>query len=369
MIGIYLPVYLLLSECTLVEISLFYTLLFSVGILTTFILMLRFVRHINISMAIAFIFRGLFYLSLYFGWHWIIMGILFGLAVGLYWPFVDLTLITLPKHKNAGFRISILYGLSQIASIFGPMLGGFAIVSVSYQFLFIFISVMLIPAEVVALKMGKLNYNYEKPSLDFYREYCRTNPHSKVLFIFSPLYGIIYMQSWVYYPLILRLFSDTEFSMGIIQTVINFLVVLSFLAAGRLFDLKRGRIIIVTALALEMISMLIIAYSFNIEMFTVGGWISLFGFSLMAAPYWAIVKSAVEQKHYPALVLLTGCLISVSRILFLLLVIPLFVSFGFTEIYLIISILVFLGLIAMLLFTSELYLPRKLTENETESYG
>lgn len=355
MLGIYLPVYILDTGYTATGLSLFFILVFSFNAISSFLSISLFTRRMNLGLFTSLVFRGIFYFSIFLAIDWQIIAPIFGFAIGLYWSFIDLSLITLPRREESGLRIGILYMATQIAGIVGPVIGGFIITDFGYSNLFLMAAMLLIPTAILALLVGQLKTDFENPSTRFVKEYFKSNKDNRLLLIFIPLYGLITAQMWVYYPLLLRQWGQTEFGMGIIQTTVGILVAVTLVGAGKLFDLNRGRHVIISSLFMQTISLLMLGIAWNVEVFTVAGWMVSLASSLMTSPFWATIARTTETRFYPSLIIMVTSLLNSGRVVAFIVFEPLLAGGNLMLIYFIVAGITLVGLLVAFNFSDYFY--------------
>ncbi len=304
-------------------------------------------------MALSLLIRGFFYYSLYSYLNWHIMALTFGLAIGLYWSVMDLAAIYLPK-SNRGFKIGLLYSLMNTASMIGPIIGGFIITYIGYGELFVISLLLLIPAVLSALLIRRFNWNFKKIDFSALKNYLN-NKTGLIILLFTLVYGVISVPGWIYQPVLLNQLAGTEFNMGIIQTIVNILVSLSYIIAGRFFDRNKARILLISALIMEGLSMIIIGFSKSVEVFTVGSWISSLSIALIAAPFWGLLSRSISREKYNALILFTSIALGGVRMISIALLEPLFVIGSITLIFTILSIIIISGAVIVYLIPEELF--------------
>jgi len=357
-LGLFLPIFLVSIGTTPTELSLFFITLFSVVYISGIIGIIFFHKKANLVIIASMFFRGFFYYLLFIYASWQPLAIIFGIAIGLYWYIIDLSLIYIPKNKK-GLRIGIFYGLMSLASIIGPILGGFVIASFGYNSLFLFVIILLIPTIISAYFIGKFKWEFKPIKLQAIKNLLKKK-HIKIILFFVPIYGIIFMQSIFYYPLLLHQYVGTELGMGIIQTVINVLVAVSYLLAGKIFDLQKGKFILILSMMIIGVSLIGISVSPTIETFTVSSWISNFGFALIASPFWAMIGASVNKEDLASLVILTNLFLVSGRVIAVIFLNPLLVANNFGLIYLILGSLAFVGMICAFFIPSELFNKQKI---------
>jgi MFS family permease len=352
-LGIFLPIFILTTGASLSDLSFFYITMFSIGYISGSIAITFFSRKANFVMFISMIFRGLFYFSLYLYTSWHIFAITFGIAIGLYWYIIDLSLLYLPKNQR-GLKIGLFYGLTYAASIIGPIFGGYIISFFGYSSLFIYVIILLIPTSITVYLVGKYNWNFNPVKFEFFKKFLK-NREGKIFLIFVPIYGIIFVQSIFYYPLLLNQFTGSELGMGVIQTIINILVAVSFLFAGKIFDLKKGRLILIPAVFIVGFALIGIGFSTTIEIFTAFSWLSSFGFALVASPFWAIIGSSTSKKNLANIIVFTNLLLVLGRVIAILLLEPFLAVGNYQFIYISIGALALFGTLIAFLFPNKLF--------------
>ncbi|MEM2109322.1 MAG: hypothetical protein QW327_02415 [Candidatus Odinarchaeota archaeon] len=360
-IAIFLPIFLLKTGLNVAELSAFYIVMFAFNILSSVLSLLFFMNKGNILMALSLLVRGLFYYSLYSYLNWHILALTFGLAIGLYWSVMDLAIIYIPK-ENRGFKIGILYGLMNTASMIGPIIGGFIISYIGYSELFFTAILLLIPALLSALLIGRFNWDFKQVDFSFLKKYFN-NKLGLIIILFTLIYGVISVPSWIYQPILLNRFAGTEFNMGIIQTIVNLLVSISYIAAGRFFDLNRARIILISALFIEGASMIIMGISTSIEIFTLGSWASSFGIALTAAPFFGLLSRTMSKDKYNSLIFFTSIALGGSRLITIAVLEPLLILGDLTLIFIILGVIIWIG------FATAFLLPKDLFNNKNQVQG
>ena len=361
MIAIFLPIFLLKTGLNVTELSAFYIVMFAFNILSSVLSLLFFMNKGNILMALSLLVRGLFYYSLYSYLNWHILALTFGLAIGLYWSVMDLAIIYIPK-EDRGFKIGILYGLMNTASMLGPIIGGVIISYIGYSELFLTAILLLIPAFLSALLIGRFNWDFKRVDFSFLKKYFNRKL-GLIILLFTLIYGVISVPGWIYQPLLLNRFAGTEFNMGIIQTIVNLLVSVGYIAAGRFFDLNRARIILISALFIEGASMIIMGVSTSIEIFTLGSWASSFGTALTAAPFFGLLSRTMSKGKYNSLIFFTSIALGGSRLITIALLEPLLVIGDLTLIFIILGIIIWIG------FATAFLIPKDLFNNKNQIQG
>ncbi|WEU40576.1 MAG: hypothetical protein OdinLCB4_001195 [Candidatus Odinarchaeum yellowstonii] len=352
-IGIFLPIYLLKTGLNLSELSLFFIIMFAFNILSAALSLLFLMNKGPILMALSLLVRGFFYYSLFAYLDWHIIALVFGLAIGLYWSVMDLAIIYFPK-SNRGFKIGMLYSLMNTASMLGPIIGGFVITYIGYGGLFIVSILLVIPAILSALLIGDINWDFKKIDFSVLKNYLN-NKKGLIILFFTLVYGMTSVPGWIYQPILLNQLAGTELNMGVIQTVVNILVSLSYIIAGRFFDRNRARVLLILALIIEGTSMIIIGFSTSIELFTVGSWLSSLGIALLAAPFWGVLSKSVSKEKFNVLIFFTSIALGGVRMISIALLEPLLIIGNLMLIFNIIGVIIFLGLIAAYLLPKELF--------------
>lgn len=355
MLGIYLPIYILDTGSTPTGLSLFFVLVFSFNAISSFLSLTLFKKRMSLGLFVSLVFRGVFYFSIFLAMDWQIIAPIFGFAVGLYWSFIDLSLIALPKREESGLRIGILYMAMQIAGIIGPIIGGFIITDFGYSNLFLMAVALLMPTAVLALSVGQLKTDFEIPSARFVKEYFKNSRDNRLLLVFVPLYGLITAQMWVYYPLLLRQWGQTELGMGIIQTTVGIFVAVTLIGAGKLFDLNRGRHVIISSLLMQTVSLLMLGIAWTVEIFTVAGWVVSLASSLMTSPFWATIAGTTEKRFYPSLVIMVTSLLNSGRVAAFIMFEPLLARGDLALIYFIVAGIALVGLLVAFNFSGYFY--------------
>lgn len=358
-LSIFLPIFLLKTGLNVLELSFFYIVMFSSSIIISLLSLLFFMKKGNLLMVTSLFMRGVFYYSLYAFLNWHILAIAFGLAIGLYWSVVDLALIYLPK-KRWGLKIGILYSLMNTASMLGPIIGGAVVSYLGYTELFLTALFLLIPAVASALLIGDFGWQFKKIDSSFLINYFKSRA-GIILLLVTPIYGVISVPGWIYQPLLLNQYAGSEFNMGIIQTLINLLVSISYLAAGKLFDLNKARSILILALFIEGVSMVTIGFSQSIEVYTAGSWLASFGAALIAAPFWGVISRTAFKENYNAIIFFTIIALGGSRIISLALLAPLLASGDIQTIFVILAVVIWAGTVLAL------FIPKHFFDNRNHS--
>ncbi|MBI4095868.1 MAG: MFS transporter [DPANN group archaeon] len=233
-IGIFLPNYYLELGLSINQIILLnavqFILLGSIPLL-----MLRFFPSIFERLITAGIgLKILFFALLMFTKNPILLGIVNGVALAMFWPAFNLMLFRFSNIKHRGLLVGALYvAVPSLASIAGPFLGGALIHFFKFNTTFIFGIISLAVAAVLSLF---IKHQPVTDKLDI--------PKNKLLWIFGAIiviYGFTEI-SWIAYPLFLHKLTGGFLNMGIVATILAAIIAVASLVAGKFSEVEHHRI-------------------------------------------------------------------------------------------------------------------------------
>jgi len=165
----------------------------------------------------------LFYIALIFIKHPIILGLAYGMSIATFWPSFNLLQFRLSETKMRARTLSLFSSvIPSLASIIGPVIGGFIIQNFSFEHLFATVIFFYFAAFLLSTK------------IEFKSEHCKFQiPFSRkftMFFVTFIFWGFI-ESYWIAYPLFVYTLSGNALFMGFVYsfsaimiTILNFLI-------------------------------------------------------------------------------------------------------------------------------------------------
>ena len=239
MINVFIPIYLLKLNYDLSSVMIFYLFLNLFHALFVFPaakISSRFGFKHSLSYSIPFLI--IFYILLYtietYQWPLLLIAFLFGINNALFWVGYHTDFSRFSKKKCRGEEVGLIKILVSIASVLGPLIGGFILVFTSFHFLFILVSILLL-ISMIPLFLSKdihnpINFSIKQVFID-------QKPKDYITFL---SHGIETGVGNVIWPIFIFFFILKSYtSLGFVTTL-SFLFSLIFLfIIGKFSDIRR----------------------------------------------------------------------------------------------------------------------------------
>jgi len=240
MVGIFVPVYFYTLGFSLLKITLYYALIY-----TLYLFLIPVGAHIasrrgfehSILYSIPFLILQLLLLFLLPKWPFIfyLLPLVVVIYKSLYWPAYHADFAHYTKEGQRGREVSTLQVLSSILTVIGPIAGGFIIGVFGFKILFIVVSIILF-ASAVPLFTTKEQFIPD----DFYYKHAFRRLFRKENR--SSFFGFIgtaeFLVQEAFWPIFIFLVVESYLSLGAITSIATFVGVGSLLYFGHLADKK-----------------------------------------------------------------------------------------------------------------------------------
>ncbi|HEA46167.1 MAG TPA: MFS transporter [Candidatus Pacearchaeota archaeon] len=241
-IAIFVPVYLLTLGFSIQNIALYFLVyLTSVLLCFPFGLTLNSKIGIKKTMGVGIFFLIIGYLllnSLQFGnIHYLFVAFVFGTSTGFYWSGFHLEFSKFSDKRKEASEISMLNILAMTAGAAGPLLGAIFISKISFNFLFLIVSGLLLLSVVPLFftKDTKIKYKFSL------KETLRADTKKKAMaYQASAVLGIA---NAIFWPLFIFLTLKNVLSLGIIITVTAFIEIIFLFFIGKLSDKHKYKVL------------------------------------------------------------------------------------------------------------------------------
>ncbi|MDP3640317.1 MAG: MFS transporter [Nanoarchaeota archaeon] len=242
-----------------------------------------------------------------------VLGMLSGVAIAFYWIGMHLVFVKASDHQHRGEEVSLQMVFSILASLLGPLLGGFLIVAFGFPVVFAASSFFLLLSAVVLFSSKEKHVPYHFS----WRSLLQRSDWRNALFFISQ--GSRATAEGTIWPLFIFFILGNYFSLGVVGSILSGVSALVIWFMGRYSDHTSKRKIIWLATGFESISWFLRALvrtTLHVFGVTIFGALTL-GF--LAAPLGALVYDK-GQRHAAAYFVQREMFISLGRILVLLLV-------------------------------------------------
>ena len=166
MIGIFIPLYLLSVDYSLIQVFLFYAIISIIhgtfGIIAGKITSKYGIKHtILFSVPILILFYTLLYLIPNFPILFYIAPIFYGIHSSMFWIAFHSEFSKVSKKKDTGKAISIRKLLINVFSVLGPLIGGLIITFLGFKILFGVVSLLLLCSTIPLFKTKDIYFSYD----------------------------------------------------------------------------------------------------------------------------------------------------------------------------------------------------------------
>lgn len=235
LISIFIPLYLLNLGYSLVDVLIFY-IIFCVlhSIFSFFAAKLSIRMGLKHSIAMSIPFLILFYILLYtlttYNWPLSLLALVAAVQNSLFWVAFHMDFTKFSARKVRGEEFSMLRLISSALNVIGPLVGAVIISFISFHYLFIFVSSLLIFSLIPLFysKDTKIKHNFSVKKM-----FETSSIKNLIVFMGS---GAEYGAALVIWPLFVFLIVGTYLSLGIITSLATFLSLITVYIVGRLCD-------------------------------------------------------------------------------------------------------------------------------------
>ena len=235
LISIFIPLYLLNLGYSLVDVLLFYiTFCVLHSVFSYFAAKMSLRIGLKHSIAMSMPFLILFYILLYtltpYNWPLSLLALVAAVQNSLFWVAFHMDFTKFSTKKVRGEEFSMLRIITSVLNVIGPMVGAVIISFLSFHYLFIFVSSLLIISLIPLFYSKDIRIRHE-----FSLEKMVKTSSLKNLVVFMGS-GAEYGAALVVWPLFIFLIVGTYISLGIITSLATFLSLITVYLVGRLCD-------------------------------------------------------------------------------------------------------------------------------------
>jgi len=170
LIGIFIPIYLLTLNYSVSQVLVFYIMLYAFLLFFAFFAIIvankiGLQQTINLRFPYLFIYLISLFLLKSISLPLSIIALFGGLQMALYWIPLHILFTREAKHKEVGSSTSKLFAFPQLASMAGPILGGFIAAMLGFKILFIFVFLILFISVIPLFGSKQIKTSFKfKPS-------------------------------------------------------------------------------------------------------------------------------------------------------------------------------------------------------------
>ncbi len=235
LISIFIPLYLLNIGYSLFEVLTFY-MVFCVfhSVLSFFAAKFSLNRGIKHSIALSMPFLIIFYILLYtlstYNWPLALLALVASVQNTLFWISFHMDFTKFSEKKVRGKEFSILKLITSALNVIGPVVGAVIISFISFHYLFVFVSALLIVSLIPLFYSKEIKIKHEIKLKKLLKS---TSLKNLVVFMGS---GAEYGAAGVIWPLFVFVIVGTYISLGIITSIATFLSLITVYLVGRMCD-------------------------------------------------------------------------------------------------------------------------------------
>ena len=235
LISIFVPLYLLGIGYSLIDVLTFY-IIFCVfhSILSLFAAKLSVKIGLKHSIALSMPFLILFYILLYTlttnNWPLALVALVAAVQNSLFWVSFHMDFTKFSAKKKRGEEFGILRIITTTLNAVGRVLGAIIISFVSFHYLFVFVSALLVISFVPLFLSKEIKIRRE---ISFRKMLKISSLKDFIVFMGS---GAEYGAALVVWPLFIFLIVGTYISLGIITSIATFISLLTVYIVGRMCD-------------------------------------------------------------------------------------------------------------------------------------
>jgi len=261
LIGIFVPIYfyqeLGFSLVQTLSFYAFYSVVMAASMPLAASFASRFgVKHsVMLSMPLYIIFLFLMYLMPTLRMNLMIPAAIVGISLAFYWTGMHLTFYHASDHQHRGEEFGKREGLTILAGLVGPLLGGLMIISLGFKSVFLLSSVILILSSVIIFRTDD-----EYPTFHFSvrtmwdKKYWQNS-------LFFVCRGSQVMANGVIWPLFVFSVVGGYFSLGLMGSILSAVTALLLFIVGKFSDHVDKRAIIRGVAGFESLSWILKAFS------------------------------------------------------------------------------------------------------------
>ncbi|MBS7632627.1 hypothetical protein KEJ15_03255 [Candidatus Bathyarchaeota archaeon] len=274
------------------------------------LLLLRTVKNFERIISWGIFFTMFFYIILSFIKNPVVLGITYGLSIATFWPSFNLLQFRLGETKVRARTISLFSSIiPSLASIGGPVVGGFIIDSFEFHALFAVAVALYFIAFFLSLR---IRFSQETCGFSVPR-----NGKFAVFFVSFVLLGLT-ESYWVAYPLFVLGVSGTVLNMGLVLALSAIVISMVTFLVNWLSDIKRARVTFaVIGVALNAAWYVALSFVSTTSEVVALSMISGLG-SAFSISWFAFYGDSFERYSYASILVLMETGLMIGRILNLL---------------------------------------------------
>lgn len=319
MVGIFVPIYLLQSGFHLHQVFIFYAIAYIVE-LFLFIYASRFSsafgikRSILLSMPIIIIFFvGLYNIDALFAVlpSWLVfLGLpsVFASSMFLYWFSFHVDFAKFSDSKNEGKQVGMLQAITTLFSVLGPLFGGLIIYMLSFEILFIIVTIIFFAATLPLFLTDEIH----TPEQDFkIKIFNSIDRRSKAIYVAE---GARQISALILWPILLYTIAVQTSSMGLLYSLTNLLLAIFSVFVGRLSDKVSHRNLMRIGAVTHGLSLSL--RSFFTSLLAIFSLQSLgaISFPLLNIPYSSIVYTKARKYGVAPFIIMRQSLFNLGRV-------------------------------------------------------
>ncbi|HLC51680.1 MAG TPA: MFS transporter [Candidatus Nanoarchaeia archaeon] len=188
----------------------------------------------------------------------ILVSLTLGLSQAFYWMGINLAFHHASDHQHRGEEVGKEKAASIIATIIGPLTGGFLITFFGFPIVFLLTSLLLITATFILFISGEnhVRYRFSVRSV--------INKHNWKDSIFFVSRGTEVIAKGVIWPLFIFLTLKSYISLGLVGSLLSVISAFLLLSVGKFSDHRDKRKIVKLVSGFETISWLLRAMAFSV---------------------------------------------------------------------------------------------------------
>jgi len=304
--NIFFPVYLLEIGLSLHQILFVLLLTFLVVGLLPLALLTFFTRNFESLMVVGILLTLAFYATLLFVKDPLLLGLLNGLYIAVFWPSFNLLLFRLTSLEIRATAISvILVFVPTVCGVLGPSIGGFVIERFGYAVLLLSAMAMFAAsaAASVGIRMQPLEQGFSLP-----------NPKLFSVFAFTfVVYGLV-EHFWLAYPLFLYRLAEGVFFMGILASALSLISSIVAIGVGRLSDVTARRVEFCVAGTFAYSAYLFLLALVEEPLQLIPAAVVWGVCQSLASPSTALLADSFDKRYYPTITVLMEFFLMLGRL-------------------------------------------------------
>lgn len=318
LIGIFIPIYLLTLNYSVSKVLIFFIIYYLAGLVAAFSAV-YIARHIGLQQMLifrlpfTFVFLLLLYLLKSNDIPLSVIAFLGGWQNSLYWIPLHILFARNTKQKNVGASTGKLFAFPQMASMAGPLLGGFIAVLFGFKILFIFVFLILLVSIVPLLYMEKIKtfFKFElSQGVKLFKKYPK--------YFFAEIFGNIGDEvEAIIWPIFIYLSLANIAAVGVAGTLLSAGSIVFTLFIGKISD-KYNKKQIIKVGAMLLLGVFMLRYFANSELvFYILTILSGFFMVLFWVPYTAKIYSIAKKNTADEFFVFREIPVTISRMIIL----------------------------------------------------